>query len=1583
MSSGPEDLGEVLSAYLASNLMARDLPHSPTKQRAALQIREPNLPPSLCDPINKALAFINTTIAETRQNGYVRLDKSTVKTIALCLQTIASLDECLHIRRTIEICKLYLDHKMVVEAYSQLTEFYSSKRGLDSVHLDEMLKGVKSETLSPSMNAELILIALELSLMVRIQNREQSPSFKTIIEYTPFEFVSSLDRHQKKKLQSILSELCTLEHGIWSLLLRYHSLLFTDQLDLEFALNTIAEYQMLSDENVYAATAQSFYNVCVRWKLNQKSFGPLNFLVEKYRESQPKTDTLDWASLVPKSVVPVSNFEDYITYLLTTTKIVEGNTPEALLKALKLSSTPLNNDPMFAAESCRLLKRLDLESPADQSVVLDILQFCKKTYPCLNFFDMVTIKIKDMDPIKQFSFGYQALNTMADSLKNQCQPKRLRNFSNLLFHFGGKLLTKDVDSSVVCWKKALDIEDSVAEESSDQFDQLKIKCERMVNMLIESKNHERSFEFILQAFQSFEQLYGAVDVNEYQQKIADTFGVMFKLIVKMISRLDCQFSIKYFGVQDKTKAFCAIELIKLLTSVKPSKRDQISKFIVETKNELQDNGLFLYFLSSISFIIEFGLALKSIQALRFESNSVMSEYHDIIVAHIYLLQCCTQMEESFLMKSLAAVLSWAKVERPKISKYEFEVLLMVSRVLQFSGLMDYASYVLDLSLQTCQFGELEAEVRLELASLNLALGLPQEALDGLPKTQPDEIMSVVQLTTLRAQCYATMKDHRSQQECTRLLEYFKDSRLQVGKQASKLNVSKLLMLAANVSVVVSLHHSQSNKIEAVLNLKQSVRVLQSVMKNFLVTDGTSMEIDLCHKMVLKLQFVSELVRSYGLLADMMLEIGLCKDFEYYTTELEKVLTHQSSMVLKTGYLFKLAKYQLFQGNAVAAKNLLDKGLLAYQQMQFESLWVGFEQLCAKELYCQMTGYPELFSARDKVDSFFRLLAQDEYDGGNFYQQVVLDRHLARPLAGSQEKLEFQRMSYLLKGKEKTTSTRSRLTDTKLKIYELIDHELESIFSGDSVVVLQKGPLNKNYETCLVECMSCDQEPRLVREELVRSVYSVLFSSGVADSQMLTKSLAAYETVRHEVFDLDKQLSCSVESTKNLVPSSCKPCLVSDHQYLPLSLPSSWLAVCLDIDLYTGCLVLTRHAPNKSPELLKLPLERHLSGRYASFKSAIEELEAIIHESDLTTKPEVTSRVKTRDDRAEWWSRRKRLDSRLKNLLQEIDSHWFGGFKGVFGNKLFASQDVEQFQQSLEYVLGKHTGRELKLSEFETDMFLQLDLASDAKRTDIEDLLQHLQISDDVSHDVLMFEIECELRKVKPVAQRDHLVLIVSSECIKMPWESIPFLASRSVSRMPSVEMLEKLLQNSGNKLATGISASNGYYVINPGGDLKRTEANFKELFTHRDGWTGVIGMRPSEEQLVSGLEGKMYIYAGHGGGEQIIRSKTIKNMDRLPPALLLGCSSGKLKTNGVFKPYGTVYNYLTGGCPMVVANLWDVTDKDIDKFTLRMFDKWGFTGTGSTDIGHSIAESRNVCVLPYLNGAAPVLYGLPFKLCNE
>ena len=96
-----------------------------------------------------------------------------------------------------------------------------------------------------------------------------------------------------------------------------------------------------------------------------------------------------------------------------------------------------------------------------------------------------------------------------------------------------------------------------------------------------------------------------------------------------------------------------------------------------------------------------------------------------------------------------------------------------------------------------------------------------------------------------------------------------------------------------------------------------------------------------------------------------------------------------------------------------------------------------------------------------------------------------------------------------------------------------------------------------------------------------------------------------------------------------------------------------------------------------------------------------------------------------------------------------------------------------------------------------------------------------------------------------------------------------------------------------------------------------------------------------------------------------------------PPPSIYRCSSGALRAHGGLAPTGMALSYLHAKCPALVANLWDVTDGDIDRFCHALL-------THATDAGgslpHAVVRARAACRLPYLTGAAAVCYGVPLNL---
>jgi separase len=277
--------------------------------------------------------------------------------------------------------------------------------------------------------------------------------------------------------------------------------------------------------------------------------------------------------------------------------------------------------------------------------------------------------------------------------------------------------------------------------------------------------------------------------------------------------------------------------------------------------------------------------------------------------------------------------------------------------------------------------------------------------------------------------------------------------------------------------------------------------------------------------------------------------------------------------------------------------------------------------------------------------------------------------------------------------------------------------------------------------------------------------------------------------------------------------------------------------------------------------------------------------------------------------------------------------------------------------------------------------------------------------------------------------RFHTVLLLDKALHAFPWESLPCMQGLAISRMPSLACLRRLILDQQQQRQTlvnnsktreedeassgvsqeghHISLSRGTYILNPSGDLTSTQSTFSQpLETHvpppcssscgRDEqaqWKRITGRAPSEDEFSNALTGSdILLYFGHGSGAQYIRSRTIRHLSPRCKAtvLLMGCSSAALLESGEFEPSGPVWNYMLAGCPAVVGTLWDVTDRDIDRFAGGCLERWGVLPRGTvtrTEKGEegsekmslvqAVREAKADCKFRFVTAAAVVVYGVP------
>jgi separase len=87
---------------------------------------------------------------------------------------------------------------------------------------------------------------------------------------------------------------------------------------------------------------------------------------------------------------------------------------------------------------------------------------------------------------------------------------------------------------------------------------------------------------------------------------------------------------------------------------------------------------------------------------------------------------------------------------------------------------------------------------------------------------------------------------------------------------------------------------------------------------------------------------------------------------------------------------------------------------------------------------------------------------------------------------------------------------------------------------------------------------------------------------------------------------------------------------------------------------------------------------------------------------------------------------------------------------------------------------------------------------------------------------------------KASSQRRHLVLSLGDAMQPFPWESMPFLLQQSISRVPSIHFFKHMKSNcpKGMRgLKEGIDIGSTCYILNPGGDLTRTQTLFEPIFS--------------------------------------------------------------------------------------------------------------------------------------------------------
>lgn len=554
-------------------------------------------------------------------------------------------------------------------------------------------------------------------------------------------------------------------------------------------------------------------------------------------------------------------------------------------------------------------------------------------------------------------------------------------------------------------------------------------------------------------------------------------------------------------------------------------------------------------------------------------------------------------------------------------------------------------------------------------------------------------------------------------------------------------------------------------------------------------------------------------------------------------------------------------------------------------------------------------------------------------------------------------------------------------------------------------VPQRGPLSEIYEMSSVS--------------LSASMLSLAVNGGTpgpnAWHMASILEMPSCEAFRRQVLDVrsEAQKANLVQSLHSAAAHLDQPQVVtpfSFHEHLVKAIPKNWIVTSITMNEEGTELWVGRYVRDHSPLVIRLPMTRSRDqdideGLSFDYQTAQQELVDIIKASDYSCHhPPNTN---TKGGKSKWWQDRESLDERMHDLLKNMESIWFGGFKSLLSVREPQSDLLARFQKSIEVVLDKHlpSRRGSKAKTEKTvlhpqvvSLFLGLDVDDeDGLDENVMDLLffviDVLQCNgeanayDEVDFDAMAVETLAAMQayydtSVQPEKDEAHLILRLDKRLHSFPWESMPCLQGLSISRVSSLNQLhERLLLMRSSCFIT--PRTGGTYMLNPSGDLSRTEATLSPALAPlaaNSGWTSSVRTRPDEKSFTAALSSSSaLLYFGHGSGAQYVRPRAIERLPSCSPVVwLMGCSSGTPTENGQLETTSVPLSYLAAGrlvdeeaphdlskgrdglCMAVVATLWDVTDRDIDKFSLAVGERWGLFPPGVGADSNEAASSAGL-----------------------
>lgn len=610
--------------------------------------------------------------------------------------------------------------------------------------------------------------------------------------------------------------------------------------------------------------------------------------------------------------------------------------------------------------------------------------------------------------------------------------------------------------------------------------------------------------------------------------------------------------------------------------------------------------------------------------------------------------------------------------------------------------------------------------------------------------------------------------------------------------------------------------------------------------------------------------------------------------------------------------------------------------------------------------------------------------------------------------------------------ELVKSTKGKKAQDACKVASLLRDTAQSTVRTMSSAITRLA-LDTGYQSCslaMTATMLLSAMGRPVGVELHPVKAARTFQIPQIDASQRQITAEAVDTSRASLQDLLKHAAAMPR------PSVVPLLSTAEYQrdYVDI-LPKSWTVVSIGLNEELDELRLARLGCQQTPFVLRLPLSRQSGNDMDDdvgfdFETGRNELRDIIECSNFSCHSSIDLAVK--GSKTKWWNEREALDRRLHELLVNIENIWLGGFKGMFSLHQRRADLLARFRKSFDNILDRHlpsrsgsgstkTAKKPVLDSNILELFIGLGNVSRQEPGELEeqvlDLLHFVldtlsfngeaNAYDEVDVDGMAIDTLEAMRSYSEadtgLVDKRHLILVLDKKLHNFPWESLSCLHGQSVSRVGSMlHVRERLLSMRRRHDAERaiVSSRKGTYVVNPSGDLAKTqkllEPALSPLLKATDGeasavgWKAISGRAPAGDEFAQSLsDSDVFLYFGHGSGNQYISNRSVRKLQRAAQVVwLMGCSSGQVTENGDLEPYSVPLSYLVAGesvelahvgavrakddgrvdsahgseedpvsdqqhrgrdgvCMAVLATLWDVTDKDIDRFSIRVGQEWG------------------------------------------